>query len=118
MIEQQATDMTGIPIADPVTDTIAAVPGTTTDVQSSRLGKSTFTAIMRNRKALVGVLILIAFGLTAVLAPVISPGDPNELNYRRNLAPSSEHWFGTTGSGQDVFDQTVWGARQSLGVGV
>jgi peptide/nickel transport system permease protein len=73
---------------------------------------------MRNRKAVAGLVILIGFAAMAIFAPVIAPGDPNELVARRNLAPSMDHWFGTTGSGQDVFDQTVWGARQSLGVGV
>ncbi|MEJ7839726.1 MAG: ABC transporter permease, partial [Thermomicrobiales bacterium] len=33
-------------------------------------------------------------------------------------APSSEHWFGTDGSGKDVFSQTVWGTRLSFGTGV
>jgi peptide/nickel transport system permease protein len=72
---------------------------------------------LQNRKAVVGALILIAFGAVALLAPVISPGDPNDFVASRNLAPSTEHLFGTTGSGQDVLDQTVWGARRSMGVG-
>lgn len=72
---------------------------------------------LRNRKAVVGALILFGFIAIAVLAPVVSPGDPNDLVAKRHLAPSSEHWFGTSGAGQDVFDQTVWGARQSLYVG-
>lgn len=74
--------------------------------------------VLQNRKAVAGVLILLTFTAVAIFAPVISPGDPNDLVARRHLAPSSEHWFGTTGAGQDVFDQTVWGTRQSLGVGV
>lgn len=74
--------------------------------------------VLQNRKAVFGVLILLTFTAVAIFAPVISPGDPNDLVARRHLAPSSEHWFGTTGAGQDVFDQTVWGTRQSLGVGV
>ncbi len=74
--------------------------------------------VFQNRKAVAGAIILLAFTLVAVFAPVISPGDPNDLVARRHLAPSSEHWFGTSGAGQDVFDQTVWGTRQSLTVGV
>ena len=62
--------------------------------------------------------MLIFFFAVAILAPVISPGDANDIVARRHLAPSSEHWFGTTGAGQDVFDQTVWGARQTLLVGI
>src|SRR5688572_11109971 len=73
---------------------------------------------LRNRKAVFGALILIGFIAVAWLAPVISPGDPNDIVARRHEAPSTAHWFGTTGAGQDVFDQTVWGARQTLFVGV
>lgn len=86
--------------------------------QPARRGSATMRAVMRNRKALVGVIILIGFACMAIFAPVIAPGDPNDLIARRNQPPSREYWFGTNGSGQDVFAQTVWGARQSLGVGV
>lgn len=73
---------------------------------------------LRNRKAVIGAALLLVFFAVALLAPVISPGDPNDIVARRHLAPSSDHWFGTTGAGQDVFDQTVWGSRQTLGVGI
>lgn len=72
---------------------------------------------LKNRKAVIGAMILLMFAAVALLAPVISPGDPNDFVGGRNEAPSTEHWFGTTGSGQDIFDQTVWGSRRSLFVG-
>jgi peptide/nickel transport system permease protein len=34
------------------------------------------------------------------------------------LPPSTEHFFGTTGTGQDVFAQTVWGGRATLSIGI
>jgi peptide/nickel transport system permease protein len=74
-------------------------------------------AITRNRKAIVGLLILAMFVAMAFMAPRISPGDPSDFVARPHLAPSSEYWFGTTGQGQDVFQQTVWGARFTLQVG-
>ena len=67
-----------------------------------------FCATARRRSALI---LLALFALVAILAPVIAPGDPTDFVARPHLAPSGEHCFGTTGSGQDVFDQTVWGAR-------
>jgi peptide/nickel transport system permease protein len=73
--------------------------------------------LMSNKKALVGVLIVLFFVLVAVLAPVIAPGDPTAFVDRPHLAPSSEHIFGTEGQGKDVFAQTAWGARISLTVG-
>ncbi|MFW6263209.1 MAG: ABC transporter permease [Thermotogota bacterium] len=35
-----------------------------------------------------------------------------------NSPPSSEHYFGTTQSGQDIYSQVIWGTRISLTVGV
>jgi peptide/nickel transport system permease protein len=118
MIEQQANTL-GQVVAPDAQDVPVGVPAAEeATTRPTRRGRATLAAVMRNRKALVGVLILLGFAAMAIFAPAISPGDPNELVARRNLAPSAEHWFGTTGSGQDVFAQTVWGTRQSLGVGI
>jgi peptide/nickel transport system permease protein len=68
-------------------------------------------------KAIIGIVILSIFILTAVLAPVIAPFNPNSFVDKPNLPPSSGHWLGTTGQGQDVFSQIVWGARISLFIG-
>jgi peptide/nickel transport system permease protein len=75
-------------------------------------------AVLRNRKAMVGVIILLLFAAIALLAPVIAPGDPTDFVDRPHLPPSAEHLFGTTGQGQDVFAQTVWGSRATLSVGI
>jgi peptide/nickel transport system permease protein len=73
--------------------------------------------LIGNWKAALGAAILLIFVLVAALAPVIAPGDPSDFVDRPNRPPSREHIFGTTGQGQDVFAQTVWGARVSLGLG-
>jgi peptide/nickel transport system permease protein len=83
--------------------------------QPARWG--TLRRLARNRKAMTGLLILLVFVLAAVLAPVLAPGDPTDFVARPHLAPSRDHWLGTTGSGQDVLDQTIWGARPTLAVG-
>jgi peptide/nickel transport system permease protein len=75
-------------------------------------------AILNNRKATTGVAILVIFALVALLAPVIAPGDPTDFVDRPNLPPSAAHWLGTTGQGQDVFAQTVWGGRATLAIGI
>jgi peptide/nickel transport system permease protein len=49
---------------------------------------------------------------------MFAPEDPTEWNtYMSNLAPSSEHLFGTTGLGQDTFYLLSWATRNSLMVG-
>ena len=72
---------------------------------------------LRHRFATAGLAVLVLVVLSAVLAPAITQ-DPNALSASdRKAAPTSEHWLGTTGQGQDMFAQVVWGARVSLGVG-
>jgi len=94
---------------NPMPSTSRTLPRTVAD----RLGP-----FLQNRKAVFGAVILIGFTLVALLAPVISPGDPNDIVAKRHVHPSAAHWFGTTGSGKDVLNQTVWGTRKTLYVGM
>lgn len=71
-------------------------------------------ALLRDRKAVIGLAILAIFVAVALLAPVIAPGDPMAFTDRPHLRISPQHWFGTTGQGQDVFAQVVWGSRNTL----
>lgn len=73
--------------------------------------------IFRSRKATAGIIIMTFFVLVALLAPQLAPGDPTDFVARPHQAPSREHPFGTTGQGQDVLDQTIWGARLPLQIG-
>ncbi len=68
-------------------------------------------------KAIIGLVILVIFILTALFAPLIAPNDPNKYVGLPHQPPSSTHWLGTTGQGQDVFTQLVWGSRISLLIG-
>ncbi len=74
-------------------------------------------SLLRNRKATVGVGILILFGALALLAPLLAPEDPTVITSAGSQAPSAEHLLGTTAKGQDVLALTLWGARSSLAVG-
>jgi peptide/nickel transport system permease protein len=71
-------------------------------------------AISRNRKALVGVLLLLVFVVLAIFPGQIAPEDPTAQVYSPALSPSWHHLLGTTGRGEDVFSQLVWGTRLSL----
>ena len=71
-----------------------------------------------NRSLMAGLVILAVIILVAVLAPWISPFDPNDQDPVLSLgAPSVEHWFGTDFFGRDVLSRVIWGARVSLFVG-
>lgn len=80
-------------------------------------GASFLGGLVRDKKAVVGLVILALFVLLAVLAPVICPGDPTRFVARPNQPPSLAHLLGTNGQGQDVFSQLAVGARSSLFVG-
>jgi peptide/nickel transport system permease protein len=56
--------------------------------------------------------------LAALLAPILPIDDPEALSEGSYLSPSANHWFGTDGSGRDVFSRVIWGGRASLLVGV
>lgn len=77
-----------------------------------------FTILWRNKKARFGLVLLAAFILLALLAPVIAPYDPRDRSFAGGLPPSAEHWFGTTGKGHDVASQAIYGARTSLLIGL
>jgi peptide/nickel transport system permease protein len=73
-------------------------------------------AFFANRLAVAGLVILVLFGLAALLAPVIAPYSPTYFDFRPMLSPSVQHPLGTTLQGTDMFSQLVYGARSSLEV--
>ncbi len=68
-------------------------------------------------KAVIGLVIMALFILMAIFAPLIAPYDPSDYVGLPHQPPSAQFWFGTTGQGQDVFSQLVWGSRISLMIG-
>jgi len=81
------------------------------------LGRGVRT-LWSNRKARVGMVLIGLFVLVAVFAPLIAPHSPTATTFTPYQGPSSDNWFGTTGNGEDVFSQLVYGARVSLLVGL
>ncbi|GAA1725812.1 hypothetical protein GCM10009809_22060 [Isoptericola hypogeus] len=80
------------------------------------LGRA-FATVWANPKARVGLVMLAAFILMAIFAPLLAPYDPHDDSFGRNEAGSAAHWLGTTGAGEDVLSQLIYGARISLLVG-
>jgi len=72
----------------------------------------------RDRKAQVGLAILLFFTLTAILAPLIAPYDPNEMTLDMMTQPSGTHWLGTDDLGRDLLSRIIWGTQISLFVGI
>jgi oligopeptide/dipeptide ABC transporter ATP-binding protein len=98
---------------DPTTQTAGAGPP---DKKASRhgAGRDLWHAIVHNRKALVGAVLLGLFLVLAIIPGQVAPDDPIAQIYPPGLGPSSHHWLGTTSYGQDILSQLVWGTRQSV----
>ncbi len=64
------------------------------------------------------VLVLVIIIITGILAPLLAPFEPTELNSMMRLKPSdTTHWMGTDSYGRDMFSRVLYGARISLLVG-
>jgi peptide/nickel transport system permease protein len=77
---------------------------------AARLGK----AILGNRKATIGSLILLAIAFIAAFPGLIAPDSPSAAVYAPNAGVSGAHLLGTNQLGQDVFSQLIWSTRQTL----
>src|SRR5438067_2686119 len=73
-------------------------------------------AVLRNRKAMAGVVILLLMVFVAVFPGLIAPYDPQATAFAPDLNPSWSHLLGTTNIGQDVFSQLIWSTRLTLEV--
>ena len=78
-----------------------------------------FKRLIKGKLALLGLIIFLAVIVVSLLAPWISPYDPNATNTSELIKPpSSAHWMGTDELGRDVLSRIISGTRISLVVGV
>jgi peptide/nickel transport system permease protein len=75
-------------------------------------------AFLRNRVAVIGLVIITLMVLGAVFAPLIAPYDPITPHYTTRLAPpSAQFLLGSDELGRDVLSRLLYGARISLVIG-
>jgi peptide/nickel transport system permease protein len=66
---------------------------------------------------LVGAMIVGLLALAALLAPLIAPYDPNQVDFlHASEAPSWSHPMGTDDAGRDIFSRSLYGLRLDLAV--
>ena len=73
--------------------------------------------IARDKKALVGMIVLTVLTLAAIFAPFLTPYDPNAQDFAMIGAPSWAHPLGTDDLGRDLLSRLIHGGRISLFVG-
>ena len=96
-------------------DAIAAAHGRRHDTMTRLI----IRRFLRHRLAVAGLVVLALLVLSALLAPVIAPYDPDALSTTERLqGPSSRHWLGTDDVGRDIFSRVLYGGRISLLIGV
>ena len=81
----------------------------------------TFKRLCRNKTAVIGMIIVIALALIALLSPVFYDYDTQiiKTNYGEALqGPSAAHWFGTDEMGRDIFNRVMYGSTTSLSIGI
>jgi peptide/nickel transport system permease protein len=70
--------------------------------------------------ALLGLCLVVAVAIAAVVAPALAPHDPDAIDTTRRLARpfTPGHWLGTDEFGRDLLSRLLHGARISLVVGL
>ncbi|PIE55205.1 MAG: peptide ABC transporter permease [Dethiosulfovibrio peptidovorans] len=78
----------------------------------------------RNRLAMLGLIMVLALAVIAILAPQIAPYDPfkqliwTEGKAAKLASPSMAHFMGTDLYGRDILSRVIYGARISLQIGI
>src|SRR5262249_7747024 len=108
---------------DPLSSTAVAGPTAADetpapDAEVTREPRRFTRAVLHNRKAVVGAMILLFNTFVALFQGLVAPHDPKATAFQPNEGPSSAHLLGTTQLGQDVFSQLIWSTRLTLWVTV
>ncbi|ETT87505.1 ABC transporter permease [Viridibacillus sp. FSL R5-0477] len=76
--------------------------------------------LLKNKLAVIGLLIIIVQILMAIFAPMVTWHDPIKQNLAQSELPifSEGHWLGTDNYGRDVWSRIVYGVRISLLVAI
>ncbi len=88
-------------------------------VATAQTGRHGFASALRaSPAAMIGVAIVAAWAIAALLAPWIAPYPPNQndLAALADPTPSAAHWLGTDQMGRDLLSRLLWGARAVLAV--
>lgn len=85
--------------------------------QQRSLWRDAIRRFRGNRIAMLGMLVVLAYVLLAIFAPMLSDKPASGTHYdQANLSPSSDFWFGTDYAGRDLWTRAWIGARISLAI--
>ena len=74
---------------------------------------------LRNKPAVASLAVLLLMFIGCYALPPLLPYNYSDLDYfALQQPPSTDHWFGTNGLGQDLLAQTLRGMQKSMLIGV
>jgi peptide/nickel transport system permease protein len=83
------------------------------------LWRDAFRKLLLNKGAVIGGVFFLLIVLIALLAPVLVPHDPVQLNARNSLRPPDrEFLLGTDQFGRDILSRIIYGSRISVTMGL
>jgi peptide/nickel transport system permease protein len=99
-----------------VTDAVlSALPATGSQDELESPARRALRRLFKRKGAVAGLVVLTAFILLALLAPLVVPYDPIATSWTLvRKPPTAAHWFGTDDLGRDVLTRVIFGARASL----
>lgn len=78
-----------------------------------------FRVFLGRKVVVFGIIVVLAFVITAVFAPLLAPYDPYGQDLTKTLLePGRDHLLGTDSLGRDTLSRIIYGTRTSLMVGV
>ncbi|MDB5077341.1 MAG: binding-protein-dependent transport system inner rane component [Chloroflexi bacterium] len=83
---------------------------------------SVLNQLLRDPGALAGIIVIVIFVTLAILAPLVSPHNPNFVfddgtdNNGNPLGHTAKFLLGTDPGGRDVLSRLLWGGRTSLAI--
>lgn len=81
--------------------------------------KTVWQRLLANRTAMISIALLAMIAISAILAPIIAPGNPLKVSPAdRFIPPGADYLFGTDNLGRDMFSMVLHGGRTSLLVGL
>ena len=96
-----------------IAETTAGAP-----LRQANLWRDAARRYVRNKGAVLAATVFVLVVLYALIAPIVSPYDPDAIDFQQAYQrPSLEHPLGTDRYGRDLFTRTALGGRISIGIG-
>ena len=98
-----------------MTDAVLASPIVPAADELESPAQRALRRLFARKGAVAGLVVIAAFIVLAVFAPVIVPFDPVATSWTLvRKPPSALHWFGTDDLGRDILSRVIFGTRASL----